>query len=70
MSRPTMTAVEKQTRIYHFPGGHVAEFENVVCFGMRKGGTTHRLELEDGTKVVVASGWLWIELPGLTNWSL
>jgi len=70
VGKPTMTVVREQTRIYHFPGDCVVKFENVIGFGMRQGGTTHRLELKDGTKVVVASGWLWIELPDLKEWSL
>lgn len=50
----------ERSRTYHFPGGNSVTFEGVTKLAVRPSGT-HRLELS-GRKVIVAAGWLWIEI--------
>lgn len=51
----------ERTRTYVFPNNHRLAFANVKAVGVRPSGT-HRLELADGRRVIVAPNWLAIEL--------
>ncbi len=55
-------------RNYIFPGGEKYVALNVRKLCVRPSGN-HRLELHDGTKVIVKSGWLAIEIYA-DNWSV
>lgn len=48
-------------RIYYYPCGYKHEFQNVVSIAISDSGN-HRLECEDGSKHIVAPGWLVISL--------
>ncbi len=48
-------------RIYIFPGGDKIEFKNVTEIAVSSSGN-HRLNMEDGTKAIVCSGWIAILL--------
>ncbi len=50
----------EKKRTYLFANGQVS-FENVVAVCIRPSGS-HRLELADGRKIIVAANWLAIEL--------
>ncbi len=52
--KPEFTKVHQQTRQYHFIGGDIAIFEDVVSVSVSDSGT-HRLNLKDGTKIIVAA---------------
>lgn len=54
-------------RTYHFSNGNV-RFDNVLAVCVRPSGG-HRLELVDGSKAIVSSGWLAITLEGVSAWS-
>ncbi len=51
----------EKKRTYLFPGGNKVEVENVCAVCVRPSGN-HRLETTDGRKLIVAAGWLSIEL--------
>jgi hypothetical protein len=53
-------SVNEQNRTYIFPNGKVT-LTGVVGINVSKSGT-HRLNLVDGTKFIVPSGWLAIKL--------
>ena len=57
-----------QTRVYHFPGGHVVRLENVTHFAAP--GSTHRLKTADGKYHIVNGGWLNIEIDTPAGWTL
>ena len=54
------TEVQEQVRVYHFPNGEKVTLPGVVSINVSRSGT-HRLNLKDGRKVIVPSGWLAIE---------
>lgn len=51
----------ERKRVYHFPGGDVAEFVNVTRIEIRDSGK-HRIETADGRKAFVCPGWIWLEI--------
>lgn len=51
----------ERKRTYHFPGGDVLTFENVIRVEVRDSGK-HRIETADGRKAFVSTGWLWMEI--------
>jgi hypothetical protein len=62
-----LNPVERE-RVYVFPDGDVLSFKNVVRLAVSERGT-HRLELADGTKVIIPPKWIAIELD-VDAWSL
>lgn len=58
----------ERNRRYYFPGGDILEYQNVISLEVRPSGN-HRLVLKDGTHVIVAAGWLAIELD-INNWTV
>jgi hypothetical protein len=67
---PVFTPIDppERRRTYIFPEGERLVYEGVKAICVRQGGG-HRLELEDGRKVVIGCGWLAIELD-VDGWSL
>ena len=69
VSEIEMREVQEQSRTYIFPNNERIQVENVVEFGMRKDGTTHRLKAKnsDGSFyfVIVSPGWLMIKIEGI-----
>ena len=59
--------VNEAKRTYIFPNNNRVEFEGVEQICVRKSGT-HRLNLKDGRKVIVPTGWLAVEIEGLPAW--
>ena len=60
--------VDEQKRIYVFAGNNRVVFEGVKEVCVRPSGT-HRLNLANGNKGVVPTGWIAIEIEGITKWS-
>ena len=60
------TKLKEHKRTYVFPSGTIS-YDNVIGFAMP--GSTHRLTLADGKHVVVAPGWVAIEIEGIDGWS-
>ena len=63
----TVLHPSERKRTYIFTNGEVS-FEGVAAILIRPSGT-HRLELLDGTKVIVPAGWLAIKLD-VDAWTL
>ena len=61
------TEVNETSRKYHFPTGTV-EIQDVKRLCIRPSGG-HRLECGDGSKWVINSGWLAVEIV-VGHWSL
>ena len=59
----------EQSRTYHFPKGEAITLKKVTHFGVRPGGTTHRLRTADGKLHIVPAGWLHIEIDA-KDWTL
>lgn len=59
---------DEARRTYRFPGGERIEVHCVVALCVRPSGN-HRLETQDGTKVIVKAGWLAIEIVA-KQWSV
>lgn len=62
-----ITIAGEKSRTYIFPGGNRVTVEGVVTLCVRPSGT-HRLQTQNGKKVIVAAGWLAIEVDA-TEWS-
>lgn len=60
MNKPEFITVNEQTRTYVFPNGEVV-LRGVVGINVSKSGT-HRLNLSNGDKYIVPTGWLAIKL--------
>ena len=63
MTKPdfiTLVAPERK-RTYLFPNNQTIIFENISAVAVSKSGT-HRLNMADGTKAIVPTGWLAILL--------
>ncbi|HLX53443.1 MAG TPA: hypothetical protein VKR58_05865 [Aquella sp.] len=60
------TTVEEQSRTYKFADRDIT-YQNVNEICVRPSGT-HRLNLSDGTKVIVSSGWYAIDIV-VPNWT-
>ena len=59
--------VDEAKRTYVFPGGNRVVYEGVESICVRPSGT-HRLNLKNGCKVIVPTGWLAIEIDSLKDW--
>lgn len=57
----TELRVPCKRRTYLFPNSERIDFKDVTHVCVRPSGT-HRLNMADGTKAIVSSGWLAIEL--------
>lgn len=51
----------ERRRTYRFPSGEVLTLVNVTKIEVRESGK-HRIETDEGRKVIVSPGWLWIEV--------
>ena len=67
MAKPVFQEVEKQSRIYHFPGGETVKVHGIVGLCVSKSGF-HLLNGDGGAKYIVAPGWLYVELD-MKEWS-
>lgn len=67
MSVPEFVDVAEQSRTYHYADGGSVTFESVRSVGVSNSGT-HRLNLQDGRKIIVVPGWRWIEFSA-DKWS-
>ena len=56
-TKPEFIEVNRQDRIYEFPGGCKVEIKDVISINVSKSGT-HRINTLDGLKHLVAPGWL------------
>ena len=52
----TWNIVNERMRRYLYPDGQIIRFNDVVAVSVSESGT-HRLELANGKKVIVAAGW-------------
>lgn len=64
---PDFKDVEEQNRVYLFPNGEMVKVEKVTSFAVGRSGT-HRLNTADGKKLIIAPGWLSIEIDA-EKWS-
>jgi len=69
-SKPTFTELKftERSRKYVYGDGTFVEFKDVVRISVRPSGT-HRLETKDGRRIIVISGWKYIELD-VDDWTL
>ena len=59
--------VNEKKRTYIFPNNDRVTFDEIEEICVRPSGT-HRLNLKDGRKVIVPTGWLAVEIEGLPEW--
>jgi hypothetical protein len=67
MAVPNFQTVNNRAREYFYPDGSSARFENVISVAVSERGT-HRLNLADGDKIIVAPKWNYIRLD-MDEWS-
>jgi len=58
--------VSETERVYYFPNGEKIILGEIESIGISKSGT-HRINLRDGRKCIIPSGWLYITFLG--HWS-
>lgn len=55
--KPQFTTVNEQARTYRYPNNEYVTLENVISINVSKSGT-HRLNLQNGSKVIMPPGWI------------
>jgi len=68
VKKPEFVTVNEQKRTYFFPDGETVSLEGVSELAFSPGGY-HLLNCNDGSKHIVAKGWLHIDLV-MDDWTL